>query len=154
MDPRRGEGIDARPRHGQRATLEPDPAVIWAPRDTVRYPEGPDPGAAEGQGSQSEVVLPQDQFRDAVLPAVCDRRAEDSSSRPGGEEGSRGTGTPGHREPERWDPGQLCSFLSERRHHRSAWPAGSRTSQTESGHAELAFSDSRRPQRAALPATT
>lgn len=76
MDAGRGEGIDARPRHGQGATLEPDPAVIRAKWDTIRYPEGPDPGAAKGQSSQPEVVLPQDQFRDAVLPAVCDGRAE------------------------------------------------------------------------------
>lgn len=72
MDAGRGEGIDARPRHGQRATLEPDSAVVWTEWNTVRYPEGPDPGTAEGQGSQSEAVLPQDQLRDAVLPAVCD----------------------------------------------------------------------------------
>lgn len=87
-----GKGAHGRAGHGQGPALEPDPDAVWAQRHHLGHPQGPHAGAAQGQGAQSQALLPQDQLGDALLPPGRHGRAQDEGADAGGAQGGRGAG--------------------------------------------------------------
>lgn len=129
MDARRREGVNGRPRHGQGPTLEPNPSAVWTEWNDQRYPEGPHPSPAQGQGAEPEAVLFEDEFGSTILLAKCDWRAEDESAQSSSQKGGRRTSA--CRRPFQWLWLHDCPF---QRHHRarSTWTARGRGA--TSGH--------------------